>query len=90
MSTRCVTPVKQVVKDDKPCPDAPTRKPNTFNPGNVTIKIPVFDEGKIEYPRAERTETIMCKTPERRVRPRNETDSCPGAPYKKDRKEFTE
>ena len=88
MSTRCVTPVKQVVKDDKPCPDAPARKPNTFNSGNVTIKIPVFDEGKIEYPRAE---TVMCKTPERRIRPRNETGSCPGAPVKRDRKlEFTE
>ena len=87
MSSRSVTPVKQIIKDDKQCPDAPVRKTHSVNPGNLSIVIPPFQEDFTD-PRAEYNgRTVMCKTPECKVRRRSDKDVCPGAPVKKARDE---
>lgn len=96
MSSRSTTPVKQIIKDDKQCPGAPLRKTNSNNPGNLQIVIPPF-EGNFEDPRAEHNgstvhngSSVMCKTPESKVRRRPEGNTCPDAPIKKTRPEFFE
>jgi hypothetical protein len=90
MSERSVTPVKQIVKEDKPCPGAPERKPNVFNPQTLNIVIPPY-QGTTDELRAEkRARSVICKTPESKVRPGQETTACPGAPMKKRRPDFME
>lgn len=90
MSSRSVTPVKQIVKDDKQCPGAPLRKQNSTNPGNLAIVIPPF-EGDFSDPKESKSSTVICRTPESKIRPRNENRSCPDAPLKKrNRPEFME
>jgi hypothetical protein len=88
MSVRSVTPVKQIAKAVKSCPGAPVRKTNSVNPGNLNIVIPPF-EGEFADPRASEN-TVICKTPESKVRVRNEIGACPNAPKKKSRAEFME